>query len=177
MFTIRRLTASDTPAYRALRLDHLRQHPTGAAAAFEDEVEQPDEWFAQRTANTAVFGGFLDDGDTLCGIAGLLVPTGLKMKHKGMLTGMYVAPAARGTGMSRAIVDAVLAHAKTTVEEVDLRVDPENLSALRLYLAAGFTQYGREPRALKIDGEYRDALLMTLPLHPAALAHQKQQIS
>lgn len=175
MFTIHRLTSSDTPAFRALRLDHLLQHPAGAAAAWEDESVQPDEWFAQRIANTALFGGFLDDGKKLAGIAGLTIPAGSKMRHKGMLTGMYVAPAARGTGMSRALVEAVINHARRELDEVNLQVDPDNHSAIKLYLAAGFTQYGREPRVLKIDGKYRDALLMTLPLHPAALEHQKLQ--
>jgi RimJ/RimL family protein N-acetyltransferase len=167
MFTIRRLTAADAAAFRELRLDHLSQHPTGAGAAWHDEVNQPLAWFEQRIADNATFGGFLSDGDKLAGMAGLVVPSGRKMRHKGMLAGMYVAPAARGTGMARAVVDALLAYASGVVEEVHLRVDPDSEPAIRLYRAAGFEQYGREPRALKIDGKHHDALLMTLPLKPS----------
>lgn len=174
MFTIRRLIPADTPAYRAIRLDHLKQHPTGAEAAWEDESAQPDEWFAQRTSAAALFGAFLNDGNDLAGIGGLMIPPGSKMKHKGMLMGMYVSPAARGTGMARALVDAVIDHAKTVVDEVQLQVDPDNHGAIKLYLAAGFRQYGREPRVLKIDGQYRDALLMTMPLSPMAIEHERQ---
>lgn len=162
MFAIRRLDLSDAPAFRHVRLEHLKNHPAGAASAWEDEADQPLSWFEQRLAQNATFGGFLEEGATLAGIAGLFVPPGRKMKHKGMLVGMYVAPAARGTGLSRALIDAVLTHARTVVEEVQLHVDPDNEAALRLYRATGFEEYGREPRELKIGDEYRDAVLMTL---------------
>lgn len=33
---------------------------------------------------------------------------------------------------------------------------------------AGFVEYAREPRALKIDGKYHDSVLMTLPFDPKA---------
>ncbi|SAK44800.1 N-acetyltransferase [Caballeronia hypogeia] len=85
-------------------------------------------------------------------------------EHKGILWGMYVREGARGTGLSAALLDRVLAHARGVVDEIKLEVAPDNLAALRLYRAAGFVEYAREPRALKIDGVCHDSLFMTLQL-------------
>jgi ribosomal protein S18 acetylase RimI-like enzyme len=161
-FALRRLAAADASAYREIRLEGLRLHPDGFGASYDDEVIQPLSWFEARIVNHAVFGGWFDDG-TLAGVAGLLVPAGAKLKHKGTLWGMYVRPAARGTGLAAALVERVLQHARDIVEEVQLVVAPDNEAAIRLYRAAGFEPYAREPRALKIDGVYHDSLLMTLP--------------
>ncbi|SAL17829.1 GNAT family N-acetyltransferase [Caballeronia humi] len=160
---VRRLTTADATDYRDIRLEGLRLHPDGFGASYEDEKSEPLAWFETRIANHAVFGGWLADG-TLGGVAGLLVPIGAKLKHKGVLWGMYVRPAARGTGLAAALVEKVLDHARGVVEEVQLVVAPDNEAAIRLYRAAGFEQFAREPRALKIDGVYHDSLLMTKPL-------------
>ena len=164
--TIRRLTAADASAYRDIRLEGLARHPDGFGSAWEDEVEQPLAWFEQRIENAAVFGGFPSDENELAGVAGLMVPQGAKQRHKGVLMGMYVRPAARGTGMALSIVQAVLSHARNVVEEVQLTVSPHNEAAQRLYRSVGFVEYAREPRSLKIDGEYHESVLMTLPFQP-----------
>ena len=79
---------------------------------------------------------------------------------------MYVRSEARGTGLARALVQQVIAHARTLVEEVRLTVEASNVAARRLYGAVGFTEYGLERRALKVGREYYDDVLMTLPLGP-----------
>lgn len=166
-FTIRRLTAADAAAYRALRLEGLQQHPDGFGSAYEDEADKPLSWSEERLSDAAVFGGFLQQEGantaSLDGTAGLVVPRGAKVRHKGALFGMYVRPAARGTGLAAAVVQAVLEHARGVVDEIQLTVSPDNEAALRLYRKAGFVEYAREPRALKIDGKYHDSVLMTLP--------------
>jgi RimJ/RimL family protein N-acetyltransferase len=173
-FTIRRLTAADASSYCEIRLEGLARHPTGFGSAWEDEADKPLAWFEQRLADGMVFGGFLpnenESGDkaTLAGVAGLVVPQGAKLKHKGVLVGMYVRPVARGTGLAAAVVQAVLNHARHVVEEIQLTVAPDNEAALRLYRAAGFVEYAREPRSVKIDGKYHDSLLMTLPFNSVA---------
>jgi RimJ/RimL family protein N-acetyltransferase len=167
-FTLRRLTAADASAYRDIRLEGLARHPDGFGSAWEDEVEQPLALFEQRIVNAAVFGGFLNDENELSGVAGLVVQQGAKQRHKGVLVGMYVRPAARGTGLALAILQAVLTHARTVVEEVQLTVAPHNETAQRLYRSVGFVEYAREPRSLKIDGKYHESVLMTLPFQPVA---------
>ena len=84
----------------------------------------------------------------------------MKRAHKGHLWGMYVRPAARGTGLARQLVEAVLEYARERVELVQLSVIAGNVAAQRLYGALGFVAYGLEERALKVDGRYFDEVHM-----------------
>ena len=73
---------------------------------------------------------------------------------------MYVRSIARGTGLGKQLVAAVLDHARGRVEMVQLTVVSENVAAHRLYCAMGFVEYGFEKRALKQNGRYYDEYLM-----------------
>lgn len=159
---IRRLAPSDAEAFRAIRLEALAAHPEAFAASLAQESERPLAWFAERLESNAVFGAFVDEA--LVGIMGLHVPDNEKLRHKGVLWTVYVAPAARGSGVSRALLRQLLDHAAMIVEEVRLQVAESNAPAVALYEACGFATYGREPRALKIDGRYVDDLLMAVRL-------------
>ena len=160
--SVRRLCASDADSYRGIRLDGLRRHPEAFGAAWEDEADKPLDWFAARLGGGVVFGGWA--AGALAGVAGLMVPATAKLRHKGVLWGMYVQPGARGTGMAPALVQRVIEHAGDTLEEVLLTITASNTAAARLYARFGFEQYGTEPRALKLDGRYHDLVLMRLPL-------------
>jgi ribosomal protein S18 acetylase RimI-like enzyme len=160
--SLRRLVEADAIAFREIQLEGLRLHPAAFGASFDDENTQSLSFFERRIMENPIFGGYLGDS-TLVGVAGLIIPSGAKLRHKGILWGMYVRAAARGIGLARALVDAVLDHARGIVDEIKLEVLPDNESALRLYRDAAFTAYAREPRALKIEGIYYDSLLMTLP--------------
>ena len=94
------------------------------------------------------------------GTAGFQRQAGAKRVHKATLWGMYVRRQARGTGLARALVDAVLAHAAGRVELVQLSVVADNLGAQKLYAAAGFVPYGLEAHSLKLDDRYLDEVLM-----------------
>ena len=164
-FTLRRLTGSDAVHYRELRLEGLRTHPAASGASWEDEASQPLVWFAERLECNAVFGARSPVGSALAGVAGFLVPEATKLRHKGVLWGMFVRPEAQGTGLGAALAARVLEHAAQVVEEVRLTVVASNTAAVRLYARAGFEQYGLERRALKVDDHYHDELLMALPLN------------
>jgi ribosomal protein S18 acetylase RimI-like enzyme len=160
-FLIRRLSASDADAFRELRLEGLQLNPTGFCSDYQDEANQPLDNFRARLVNNAMFGAFSNDG-ALVGMVGLIVLSGAKVKHKGVLIGMYAQPRVRGTGLAKALLERVLAHARTLVEEVTLKVAADNSPAIRLYQAAGFQVYAREPRELKIGHVYHDSLCMRM---------------
>jgi ribosomal protein S18 acetylase RimI-like enzyme len=158
-FLLRRLSASDADAYRALRLEGLHNHPEAFGASWEEEVIQPLDWFADRLERNVVIAGFADDLQLL-GTAGLGLQQALKLKHKGVLWGMYVRPEARGTGLAAALVERVMGEAQGIVKEIQLRVVTSNQAAVRLYTRFGLKEYGLERRALKIGARYYDELLM-----------------
>lgn len=164
-FAIRRLDAPDAAAYRRLRLEALQTHPTAFGSSWEEESVRPLEWFAARLADLPMLGGWRDQ--RLCGTAGLYLEQGLKTRHKGIIVGVFVHPEARGAGLGQALIRELIGYATGRLDTLLLTVEASNKAAYALYRKLGFEGYGREPRALKIDGRYYDEILMALRL-PAA---------
>ena len=162
-FLIRRLKAADAKPYRNLRLLGLRDCPEAFGASHEDEASKPPRWFADRLEKNIVLGGWNSDA-TLAGIAGLHIPQVGKSSHKASLWGMFVLPEARRSGLATALLAQLTKESAAAVEEIRLAVVTANAAAVRFYEKAGFTAYGMERRALKIDGKYYDELLMSLSL-------------
>ncbi|WP_158925451.1 GNAT family N-acetyltransferase [Acidisphaera sp. S103] len=154
---IRPLRPDEAELYRDIRLEALRLHPEAFGADFESEANDLT-FFRQRLTSNVVFGGFR--GNAVLGVVGFMPQGGAKRAHKGTLWGMYVRAEARGSGLSRLLAEAVLAHGQDYVELIQLSVAAENVPARRLYAALGFEPYGVEARALKVDGRYVDEVLM-----------------
>jgi RimJ/RimL family protein N-acetyltransferase len=163
LLKVRRLEADDVTDYRELRLEGLERHPEAFGFSWEDESARPASWWAERLETNMVLGGWIDDSPLL-GVAGLYLQTAAKLRHKGILWGMYVRPVARGTGLAASLLQRVIEQARPLVEEINLTVIASNFAAHRLYSTAGFEQYGLERRALKIDDAYYDEVFMSLPL-------------
>ncbi len=144
--------------YRDIRLEGLREDPDAFASTFERENAMPIAWFAERIVNGHVFGAFV--GGELAGVAGYWPQEGEKERHKATLWGMYVRGAARGVGLGQCLIEAIVEHATGRVEQLQLGVASDNAAAHRLYIKAGFSEYGREMKALKQDSRYIDEILM-----------------
>jgi RimJ/RimL family protein N-acetyltransferase len=158
---IRRLAqenASDASLYRDIRLEALGASPEAFGSTFETENAQPLSWFFDRLGTSTVLGAFSDT--KLVAMAGFAIQQGQKRAHKGLLWGMYVRPGARGTGVGRRVVEAVLDLARQHVELIQLTVVQENEHARRLYASLGFLDYGLEKHSLKQNGRYYDEVLM-----------------
>ena len=56
----------------------------------------------------------------------------------------------RGKGIGTALISALIDHATSRVEDLNLSVGATNTRAIRRYEAAGFKPYGLEPRAFKV---------------------------
>lgn len=166
---IRRLDADDAPAYRALRLRGLKDHPDAFTSGHEEDAAQPMEFTHRRLRADAqtLWGAF--DGDALVGIVGLDRELRIKNRHKASVVGMYVAPEAAGRGVGRALLDALLATARHEgLELLVLTVTEGNAAATALYERVGFRSFGIEPRAIKVDGVAHGKNHMYLDLRTAA---------
>jgi RimJ/RimL family protein N-acetyltransferase len=150
---IRRLQAADATAYRALRIRALWEFPEAFTSSFEEDEKQPiEKWEVRLEGEHTMFWGAFE-GEQLCGMVGLERETRAKNRHKGAVIGMYVSQEYFGTGMGRALIDALLAHAREQgLELLVLTVTEGNTVATNFYEAAGFRSFGIEPRAIKVDG-------------------------
>lgn len=164
--TIRSLVRDDATTYRELRLEALERHPEAFGSAFEDERVHPPEHFAERIVGDppkATFGAF--EAERLVGMAGFYAHQGLKVRHGGVLWGMYVRPAWRGSGLAERLVRTVVDHARGhDIELLELTVAQENRAAAALYDRLGFTPFGVREDALKVNGRYVAEVLMLLRL-------------
>lgn len=155
---VRQLGEADAEAFRALHLEALRTHPAAFAAAYEEECDLPPSEFRTRLERLTVFGGFVDGA--LAGIATLQRYPQLKRRHVAMIWGMYVREAVRGSGLSAAILRAVMEHAEREVDQVELYVAVGNDRARRFYAGFGFEPYGVMRRSLRVEGVDHDAEMM-----------------
>ena len=151
---IRPLRAADADAWRALRLQALKQEPAAFASSYEEAALTDPVEFARSIppeGEAAVLFGLFVDG-ALEGAAGFVVFGGLKLKHKGLLWGVYVRPSWRRRGFGKALVGRVIEHARAHVALLQAGVTAADGAARRIYLALGFEPYGLERAALRVDG-------------------------
>jgi RimJ/RimL family protein N-acetyltransferase len=159
---IRQLTPGDAALYRSIRLEGLKQSPEAFGSTFEAEFTKPLAWFFERLSSSVVFGAIING--KILGVAGFAVRQEEKEAHKGLLWGMYVRPEARGAGVARRLVEAIIAYARPSVELIQLSVVVGNEQARRLYARLGFAEYGIEKNSLKYGGRYYDEILMAKDL-------------
>jgi ribosomal protein S18 acetylase RimI-like enzyme len=105
--------------------------------------------------------------DRLAGVLGVSIDPRDKIRHKGHVFGMYVAPEYAGHGVGRALVDACIQKARALpgLEQLDLTVTDSTTRAKRLYQKAGFRPFGVAPKAIKLGDRYFDKCHMALELH------------
>ena len=155
---IRRLTSSDAAAYRALRLRGFHDHPEAFTSSFEEESLKPLASSAQRLeedSSCRFWGAFVDD--TLVGLVGLERDWRRKVRHKGLIIGMFVAPEFARRGIARALLNTLLKHAReSALEMLVLTVTRGNVAAESLYLDAGFRSWGMEPGAIRVRDQGLD---------------------
>ncbi len=166
-FEIRPVRADEAGAWKAMRLEALRDYPDAFGDSYEEAAARPLGDLEARLAQAGpgVTLGVYVDG-TLQGTAVFSVEVPLKMRHKGLMGAVYLRPVLRGSGAADALVAAIIAHARQHVDMLKAVVNPANEVARKLYFRHGFTTYGIEPRALRLGGVDNDDELIGLELNP-----------
>jgi L-amino acid N-acyltransferase YncA len=91
-----------------------------------------------------------------------LAPTSSRDCYSGVTeSSVYVAEAARGRGVGLALMTALLAGADAAgIWTVQAAMFSENLASVRLHGRLGFRVVGRRERIARLDGAWRDTLLL-----------------
>lgn len=162
---LRELTPDDAAVYWALRLRALREEPNAFGSSYEDSKDRPLAEVAKRLAGEGddfALGAF--ENGSLVGIVTFHRQTGMKERHTANIFGMYVAREAQGKGVGGALLDALLARARTLpeLEQIYLAVVTTQTAAQALYRSRGFESYALLRRALKVGDTYLDEEGMVL---------------
>lgn len=164
---IRRLGPEDAAALVALRREALETEPLAFGSSIPEDRNLSIEVVRGALANEeeqAIFGSF--EGLDLTGMVGVRREPRAKQRHKAHIWGMYVAPRTRTRGVGRGLLDAAIGQARAWpgIEQVQLSVTDAADSAKRMYEAAGFQPWGREPRSIHWQGRFVDETHLVLEL-------------
>ncbi|HET9793615.1 MAG TPA: GNAT family N-acetyltransferase [Thermoanaerobaculia bacterium] len=127
-------------------------------ATFEASAPSWDAWNAAHLAIGRLVARL--DGEIAGWIA--LSPVSGRCVYAGVAeVSVYVAASARGHGVGRALLDAAIADAEGAgIWTLQSGTFPENTASIALQKACGFREVGRRERLGKMNGRWRDVVLL-----------------
>ena len=149
------LGAGDWPAVQAI-------YEAGIAAGdatFETTAPDWPAWDAAHLADHRLVARD-DDGRVVAWAA--LAPVSDRCAYAGVAeNSIYVDPEAQGRGVGRALLTALVTSAEQGgIWTVQTGIFPENQPSVRLHEACGFRVVGVRERLGRMDGRWRDVLLL-----------------
>ena len=164
MTRLRAATAADVPALTAIYNEGI----AGREATFETSPREPSE-----------IAGWLDEGlpfvvaeapdGTIAGFARVSAYSDRCVYSGVGEHGVYVATAAQGGGVGRALLEELCAASERAgYYKLTSRIFTTNAASRALHLAAGFEEVGVQRRHGRLDGELRDCVLVERLLGDAA---------
>jgi L-amino acid N-acyltransferase YncA len=152
---IRPMTELDWPAAAAIYAEGIA---TGQAT-FETDVPTWASWDAGHLADHRLVS--TDAAGTVLGWAAL-APVSSRCVYAGVAeNSVYVAAAARGRGVGRALLRRLVESAEQAgIWTVQTGIFPENTASLALHASVGFRVVGRRERLGRHHGRWRDVLFL-----------------
>ncbi|MBQ1019467.1 N-acetyltransferase family protein [Micromonospora ureilytica] len=153
--TVRPMTAGDAARVLAIYQAGL----DGGDASFETTAPT----WAQFDAGKLPAHRLVAVGDDSMVIGWIAVsPTSARAVYAGVVEhSVYVDPAARGRGVARLLLDALIASTEAAgVWTIQSGVFGENTASLRLHERAGFRVIGVRERVARHHGRWRDVILL-----------------
>lgn len=151
---IEEMKESDWPVVRAIYLEGIA---TGQAT-FEREAPTWERWDAGHHALARLVARA---GDVVKGWAALS-PVSSRLVYRGVAeVSVYVGQVHRGAGVGRALLEALIkASEQNGIWTLQAGVFPENVASVALHKLCGFREVGRRERIGRLDGVWRDTLLL-----------------
>jgi L-amino acid N-acyltransferase YncA len=149
---IRKLEETDWPAVRTIFEEGIA---TGQAT-FETRAPSWEHW------DGAHFGGLVaEEAGEIVGWTAL-TPYSSRACYAGVAEeSVYVAARARGRGVGRALLDALIDESEREgIWTLLAGVFPENRASVSLHLGCGFRAVGLHERIGRLNGDWRDVLVL-----------------
>jgi L-amino acid N-acyltransferase YncA len=154
MFEIRPFAPSDWPAVEEIYAQGIETR----AATFETEPPTWEQFDAGRLPHHRLVA--VENGSVVGWAA--VSPTSTRECYSGVVEhSVYVAEDARGRGIGLALLQALVESAEQSgIWTIQSSIFPENEASVRLHERAGFRVVGRRERIAKLDGAWRDTVLV-----------------
>jgi L-amino acid N-acyltransferase YncA len=145
---------SDWPAVRSIYEEGIATRQ----ATFETEAPDWEHWDRSR----------LPQGRLVARLAGQVVgwgalsPVSSRPVYAGVAeASLYVTAAARGRGIGKRLLQALIEESERAgIWTLQGAIFPENAASLALVKACGFREVGRRERIGRMDGDWRDTILV-----------------
>lgn len=152
---VEQMKREDWPAVREI----YRAGIDTAQASFETHVPDWEKWNAKYREPFRFVAR--DDNGNVQGWAALTEMSARRVYAGVREISVYVAPAARGSGVGEALLRALIdASERAGIWMLQSGVFLENEASIRLHKKCGFREVGRRERIAKRDGVWRDTLLL-----------------
>ncbi|HEX7723360.1 MAG TPA: GNAT family N-acetyltransferase [Pyrinomonadaceae bacterium] len=151
---IRKMQASDWDRVRAIYLEGIA---TGHAT-FETGAPSFAEWDQAHLSCARLVA---QQGDATVGWAALS-PVSQRCVYGGVAeVSVYVSTSNRGSGVGRQLLEVLINESEQNgIWTLQAGIFPENVGSLVVHRACGFREVGRRERIGKMNGEWRDAILL-----------------
>jgi L-amino acid N-acyltransferase YncA len=151
---LRPMRRDDWDAVAEIYWDGMRD----GLATFETEVPSWEAWDAVHLPDHRLVADLLGE---VVGWAALS-PASARRCYAGVAeNSVYVAREARGLGIGRALLEALIARAEATgIWTIQTSIFPENRASLALHEKCGFRAVGTRERLAKRDGVWRDTVFL-----------------
>jgi len=151
---IRELRPQDWPAVAAVYEEGIATK----LATFETAAPAWADWDAAHHATHRLVA---EDDSEVVGFAAL-APVSSRCVYEGVAEeSVYVAERARGRGIGRALLEALVTGSERDgIWTLQAGIFPENRASLALHHACGFRTVGIRERIGRLDGAWRDVVLL-----------------
>jgi L-amino acid N-acyltransferase YncA len=153
---LRAATAADVPALTAIYNEGI----AGREATFETSPREPSEIAGWLEEGLPFVVAEAPDG-TIVGFARVSAYSDRCVYSGVGEHGVYVATAAQGRGVGQALLEELCAVAERAgYYKLTSRIFTTNAASRAVHLAAGFEEVGVQRRHGRLDGEWRDCVLV-----------------
>jgi len=147
------MRSADWPRVREIYLDGIA---TGHAT-FEIDAPSWERWDAAHLP----FARLVARQDEIVGWAALSLVSQRCVYGGVAEVSVYVSSASRGAGLGRALLRALIGESeRNNIWTLQAGIFPENSASITLHLSCGFREVGRRERIGKLNGVWRDTILL-----------------
>ena len=153
-FLVERMRPPDWDEVRAIYLHGI----AGGQATFETEAPSWEQWDEAHLGAARLVAR---EGEKIIGWAALS-PVSKRRAYAGVAeTTVYVIPDKQGIGVGRQLLEALISESEENqIWTLQAVMFPENQASVALHRACGFREVGRRERISKLNGEWRDTIVL-----------------